>query len=448
MLDYFAQISFVKKVVHLSSRLTIFSALRNFGISQNLQVTALWSMLESFSSPIFSLLLIPIFTQYLGLDGYGLYVMVMAFVSFFSFTGLGMNTSMTYYLALSYGKSNPKEIAERLSSALIITFASTVFFSCLFMLALQIFTSLLLSNFPQLIAQQHLIYMALLLIVVTQLDTVISASLKGLQEFKMSSKVEFALRFLSFFIIAIVAITQKTVIAIVLITLLMAIFNLIIRFVALNNIVHFNYRDLQLNKKCVNELFLFGKWMTLQSIAGAFFGSIDKLLVGSILGNKVLGIYNLLLAITQLVHYIPANILVFIMPKVAKNNESISILLFKKIFVITSILAFIVAFILIILKQFVFLKFHVDSSYEGIYYWLIFSYVLLSLNIPSYFIALGMNLVKSISLQCILGSIIGVIVLLTLISKYGLLGAIFSKLIYSVVAIFLVIPVVMKMKIG
>ena len=426
----------------------IFGPLSHFGISHKLQATALWSMLESFSSPLFSLLLIPIFTHNLGLENYGLYVMVMAFVSFFSFTGLGMNTSITYYLAVNYQTSTPKHIAERLGSALVLAFFSTIFFSCIFLLGLNLFSSLLTLHYPQLVTQQHLIYAALGLITVTQLDTVVSASLKGLQQFKMSSKVEFVLRLLSFVIVSIIAITQKNVVAVISITLIMALFNLIIRYYTLNKIVHFHFSDIKINKKSANELFQFGKWMTLQSIAGASFGSIDKLVIGSLLGNKVLAIYNVLLSITQLIHYIPANMLTFIMPKVAINNESISIELLKKIFILTSVVSIFFALLVITMKKFIFLKFHVDSSYETLFYWLILSYILLSFNIPSYLIALGMNLIKAVSLQCIAGSLIGTTSLLILIDKYGVLGAVASKLIYSIIAIFLIIPVLRKVKLS
>lgn len=434
--------------MHTKLKQFVFKPLSHFGISHKLQATVLWSMLDSFSNPLFSLLLIPIFTHNLGLENYGLYVMVMAFVGFFGFTGLGMNTSITYCLAVNYETPNPKHIAARLGSALALTLFGTVLFSCVFLSALNIFTLPLKVYFPQLIAQQQLIYSALMLIVITQLDMVVSASLKGLQQFKISSKVEFVLRLFSFVIVAFVAIMQKNVVAIVLTTLIMALFNLITRYATLNKIVHFHFSDIKINKQRANELFHFGKWMTLQNIAGACFGSIDKLVIGSLLGNKVLGAYNVLLSITQLVHYIPANMLTFIMPKVAKNSESVSISLLKKIFTLTAIVSIFFAVLIIIFKKFIFLKFYLDSSYDALFYWLILSYVLLSLNVPSYFVALGMNLIKAVSLQCIIGSVIGVISMLILIARYGLLGTVASKLIYSVIAIFLIVPVLRKMKLS
>lgn len=424
----------------------IFEPLLRLGFSHKIQATALWSMLESFSNPFFSLLLLPIFTHNLGLENYGLYVMVMALVNFFGFTGLGMNTSITYYMAVNYQTSNSKEIAQRLSSALLITLIGTVLFSCLFLLVLNIFETQFKDHYPQLSDKQQLIYLALGLVVINQLDMVVSSAIKGLQQFKASSKVEFVLRLLSFMLVTLVAVTQKKVEAIVLVVFVMAILNLIVRYAMLNKIVNLDFCEIKINKQITNELFHFGKWMTLQNISGALFGSVDKLVVGSFLGNAVLGIYNVLLSITQLVHFIPANMLTFIMPKVAVNSNALSISILKKVLTITVIVSSMLSIVIFASKGIVFSHFHIDGSYENVFYWLIFNYFLLSLNTPIYFIALGMRLIKAVSLQCIVGSLIGVILMLVLISGNGLVAVLASKLVYSLLAIFLIIPVLRKMK--
>ena len=424
----------------------IFEPLFRLGFSHKIQATALWSLLESFSSPFFSILLLPIFTHNLGLENYGLYVMVMALVSFFSFTGLGMNTSITYYLAVNYQTSNSKQIAQRLTSAFLITLIGTVFFSCLFLLVLTIFETQFKEHYLELSDKQQLIYMALGLVVITQLDGVVSSAIKGLQQFKISSKIEFVLRLLSFMVVALVAAIQKSVEAIALVVLVMAILNLLVRLAMLNKIVNFDLREIKINKQITNELFHYGKWMTLQSFSGTLFGSLDKLVIGSFLGNAVLGSYNVLISISQLVHFIPANMLTFIMPKVAANNESVSPATLKKVLTITVIVSSIFSIVIFACKGIIFSQFHLDGSYENLFYWLIFNYFLLSLNVPVYFIALGMHLIKAVSLQSIMGSLVGVIFLVIFISEYGLVAALVSKLIYSFLAFFIIIPVLRKVK--
>jgi len=424
----------------------IFEPLFRLGFSHKIQATALWSMLESFSSPCFSLLLLPIFTHSLGLESYGLYVMVMALVSFFGFTGLGMNTSITFYLAANYQTSNSKQIAERLSSALLITLIGTIFFSCFFLLILNLYEMQFEGRFPQLIGKQKLIYIALGLVVITQLDGVVSSAMKGLQKYKTSSKTEFVLRLLSFIMLALIAVVQKNVEALLLVVLIMSIFNCIVRYAMLNKMFNFDFREIKINKKITNELFHFGRWMTLQSVSGALFGSLDKLVISSFLGNAVLGTYHILISITQLVHFIPANMLTFIMPKVAFNSKSLTIATLKKVLTVTVIFSCILSIVIFVFKGLIFAHFHLDTRYENLFYWLIFSYFIMSLSTPLYFIALGMHLIKAVSLQSILGALVGLVVLMMSVSQYGLIAVLASKLIYSFLTIFLIIPVLRKIK--
>jgi O-antigen/teichoic acid export membrane protein len=424
----------------------VFEPLLRLGFSHKIQATALWSLLESFSSPFFSILLLPIFTHNLGMENYGLYVMVMALVSFFGFTGLGMNTSITYYLAVNYQTSNSKQIAQRLTSALLITLIGTVLFSCLFLLVLSIFETQFKEHYSQLSDKQQLIYIALGLVIITQLDGVVSSAIKGLQQFKISSKIEFVLRLLSFMVVALVAAIQKSVEAIALVVLVMAILNLLVRLAMLNKIVNFDLREIKINKQITNELFHFGKWMTFQGVSGALFGSLDKLVIGSFLGNAVLGSYNVLISIAQLIHFIPASSLTFIMPKIAVNNRSISKATLRKVSIVTAILSIIFSIVIFACKGIIFSHFHLDGNYENLFCWLIFNYFLLSLSVPVYFIAIGMHLIKAVSLQSIMGSLVGVIFLVIFISEYGLVAALVSKLIYSFLAFFIIIPVLRKVK--
>ena len=66
---------------------------------------------------------------------------------------------------------------------------------------------------------------------------------------------------------------------------------------------------------------------------------------------------------------------------------------------------------------------------------------------PSYFIAIALNLVKAVSLQTIVGTILGITSILLLVSKYGVVGAVISKTVYALVALSLIIPVLNKIKI-
>jgi O-antigen/teichoic acid export membrane protein len=216
---------------------------------------------------------------------------------------------------------------------------------------------------------------------------------------------------------------------------------MLLRYAVLSNLVGLHFMRIRFNIKHAKGLFHYGKWMTSQSIASVMFNSLDKILIGNFFGGKIVGIYNVMLSITQLIHFLPASILSFIMPMVARNRKLISVSAFIKIHIITIAFSSFLALTIIFLKQVIFLKFLINNNYNSLFFWLVTCYFLLSLNTPSYFIALGMNKIKTVSSLCILGSFIGSLYLFLFIEKYGLMVAVESKIVYSLTALLLFIPV-------
>lgn len=358
----------------------------------------MWSMLESFAGPLFSLMLIPVLTQSLGLEGYGLYVMVMAFVALFSFVGMGMNTSVTYYMAVNYQTSNSKDIAERVGTALAISLLGTITFSLLFLFALTFFSAYFQNVSPQLIKQTTLIYAALLLLIFSQCDSVISATLKGLQQFKTSSKLEFLIRLISFISIAFIATMQKNVNLIISSSVVIALLSLLIRYLTLNKLVSISFKHLKINKKFISELFYFGKWMTLQNVSGAVFGSLDKLMLGFFFNTAVVGTYNIIISITQLSHYIISSAFSFILPKICASAANLKTLqkYYYKSLIISALVALIMMSFLSILYPYIKSHFNLGDI-KSEFFILLFSYGALAMSVSPYYFSLGFGKVKLLS---------------------------------------------------
>ena len=427
----------------------LFKPLSRFGINPSIQATAMWSMLESFSSPLFSLILIPILTHNLGLEKYGVYVMVMAFVGLFSFTGLGMNTSITYYLAVNHQTPNTKNIAERLGTALSITLISTITFSLIFLLAFTLFAPALQKMYPQLITQQPLVYAALFLLIFTQCDMVISAALKGLQHFKTSSKLEFLIRLIGFIIVALVAIMLKNVVAIVLSAVIIAFLSVLSRYISISKVADLHLSDIKLNKQYAGEFFHFGKWMTLQNISGAIFGSLDKIMLGLFFNTTVVGTYNIIVSITQLSHYVLASACSFILPKISASAASIKTLqkVYYKSLVISALVTLLMIFILTMLYPFI--KGHFNlGDIKSEYFILLISYGVLAMGVPPYYFALGLGKVKLLSNINTISAVVGIVAIMSLINNYEILGAALSRVAYTlaVTLTFFVPPLLFKIK--
>ena len=427
----------------------IFGLLSRFDISHKIQVTALWSMLESFSNPFFTLILIPILTYSLGLETYGVYVIVVAFLSLFSFTSLGMNTTITYYLAKNFQNSDLNYAAEKIGVAILIALLGTMTFSILFALGYFFYMPELNKSYPHLTNYNFIVFTTLILLVTTQIDAVMSAALKGLQVFEVSSKLEFLVRLVGFLVLSVVAITFKNITIIVLCVLLLSMFNLFLRYIKLAKLVNFNLKNIKLNKASSIELINFGKWMTLQNVSGAIFGSLDKIVLGYFTNATLVGVYNILVSVTQLSHYFLANAFTFISPKIAASNANLKILK-KKYFQSLVFSGSVTIFILIVSL----ILFPLIASYFGlisvgkVYVILLVSYGVLAMCVPAYYFALGFGKVKLLSNINTISALMGILAINLLVSKYGMLGAAISRFIYTLfVTITFLIPTLVFSKI-
>lgn len=360
--------------------------------------------------------------------------MVMAFVGLFGFTGLGMNTAITYYLAINHQTSDAKEIAGRLGTALCITLMGTTVFSLIFLLFFVFYAPTLQYLYPQLIAQQTLVYYALMLLIFSQCDMVISAALKGLQQYKISSQLEFIIRLTSFSVVALAAIVLKQMNLIIVLTVIFSLLSTMLRYNALKKKINIQLNHLRLNKKHANEFFHFGKWMSLQNVSSAILSSLDKLMLGFLFNATVVGSYNIIVSLSQLSHYIVASASSFILPIISASTASSTVLRsnYYKSLIISAVGTLGIILILILLYPYIKNHFNlVDIQHE--YFVLLASYGVLAMCVPPYYFSLAFGKVKLLSNINTLSALAGIISIVLLVSHYGALGAALSRVAYTMV---------------
>lgn len=409
--------------------------LKKAGISQSVGAAAFWSMVESFSAPFFSLMLMPILTRNLGLANYGVYVMAMAFIALSGFTGFGMNTAITYHLAKNSAYPNldyKKHIAQQLTTALAITLIGTVGFATLFLSATYLSHGYLKINHPQWLTYSGLKIQVVLLLIFTQCDMVISAALKGLQHFKTSALCEFLIKLIGFALLSAVAFYYKQVEIIIDVAVLVSTLSLIIRLVVMRKTADLKINDMRFNINEAKDFFSFGKWMTLQNMSGVVFSTVDKLVLGAFYGAALVGIYNILITFAQLIHFALSSALSFILPKVSKTNLSIIVVKtsYYKSLLISGCSTLVLALMLYSFYFYIQRHFKLPDLHSE-YVLLLVSFSILAMNIPPYYFALGFGKVKALSTINIFSGILGTIACLVLIPIYGILGACIARIFYA-----------------
>jgi O-antigen/teichoic acid export membrane protein len=403
-----------------------------------------WSASEAFSNPIVMFILSPILLSNIGIENYGVFIFVITLSAFFSFSGLGMNTLVTYEIARKFSSYNFLELRKIFSVAIILSLTGVLFFS---VLLLFVGYAIFLNVIPDYLnwnLNSRFIPIVILILIFSQIDSILSASLKGLHQFRLSSILELFTRFINLAIISLTALLFKDIYFILLSLVISSFISVTIKYIILRNFIKFIFIDIKTLKKIGMKLFEHSKWVALQNFAGTSYASLDKLIVGFFLGASELGVYAIFIMLAQLIHFIPASMLSFIFPKIARQDRNISMSNFKKLNFVSLLISLTISSLLIIFKPVIFHHFMINIDYTSIYYLILLCFFLLSLGIQSFYIALAMGKSRYISLVSFFAAILGIFCMIYFIKSYGIFSAIASRFIYSILTLMYMYPVLRK----
>ena len=304
-------------------------------------------------------------------------------------------------------------------------------------------SSSFIEKYPSFFSNNLFFYTSLILLVISQVDQVISSALKGLQEFKISAQLEFASRLSTFVIVVILAGLFKNLSFVIFATPLLAFLVVMIRLNRLTRLLGIKFLDVKFNKRYISVFFHFGKWMTLQNIAGSIYGALDKLLLGSIFGPSIAGSYNVLISITQLSHFLMTSLTVFVMPKVSSNILNVNFLkiTYYKCLKISTIIIVCSVLLLAVSYQYLAHKIFLNNlQFE--YFSLLIIYGVLGMCVIPYNFVLGLGEVKILSNINTICSVFGVLTTFYFVTRYGMFGAILARAGYTLIvtSIFLLPP--------
>jgi len=184
----------------------------------------------------------------------------------------------------------------------------------------------------------------------------------------------------------------------------------------------------------------FGIFAWLQSLAALLFAQADKLIVGALMGAAAAGRYSVCAQLAAMVHMVVASAFGFLFPKFSRQSEAGELRELKNTFrwAMTAnwVLAGVLALPLVlgghkILTLWLGRAFADDSS--ALLMVLVFGYFWLSINVVPYLALLGFGRVRYNCMVSVLGGASSVCASAFLIPRYGLLGAGFGKIIYGAV---------------
>ncbi len=419
--------------------------LRGRSLVDNADRSAIWSALDSVSTPLASLLMAAGLVRTVGAAEYGIIVVALAVSNLSAAVNPAIAATTIKFISEASAKGNGANIAKIITAGLLAVTAVD-----LILLLAVIGFGPSLSNwiFGLQIAKATPHIEVMLLLAVTsvclqQLDGVFAATLKGLQLFKQQSLTEVVSRGALVIAAISVAWISKDVRAVLAAYCCVCAASILGRAAVVSAYVGRNGLFAAPGADVAN-LVRFGRWMWLNAIATMAFVTVDRIIVGRVAGPAAAAEYNIYMQIAQLVHFVPASIFAFTYPvfsRLGANSQStmetIRILYGRYARVAGYMGVALVSIVLILRNDLlsVFGRAVLQQRHDLVFSLLVMGFGVLSLSVVPYYLALGIGTPRFVSLVTSVSMVGSIALTAVLTPLFGMEGAAFARLAYGLGAL-------------
>ncbi len=354
---------------------------------------SIYGVIHSLTTPILMLIITPVFLNYVGIEGYAIWVLVnsiIASLALFNFSGADV---IVRFISTDAGKDDADEVFSTVFTfQLIVAVALYILFLIVAPVAIQHIYS------DNLLTLVNILYVAIPLFFIKQLEVLLYAFFMGQEQFGHMAVISVSSKILFFLTQALTAIFTKDVLD-VFYGALTASFLLFLSQALYIKIMHkggISFR--KANIETAKSLLNFGGWNGLSSLVNMLKSQSDKWLISGFLGLKTFGFYSIGVLIFNQLHTVMTSSIYWIFPEVSKESldkEALAKKYWKLLFYIC-IVSLVVSIVLINFN-FLFQFWLGDEVFQNSKYYINTFLLLLpvfTLTIVPYLYLLGLGLVK------------------------------------------------------
>ena len=271
---------------------------------------------------VLSLITIPFYLNLIGAERYGVLAIVWIFLGYFGLFDFGLGRATAKIIA-EISKQSQKRLRSVLSTALVLNLGMGIAGSLLlFFTAGFVFETMLKtqsSTMQELRASIPLLALCLPIITVTG---VLNGALMGLEKFFQLNVISVISASLTQLLPIIAAVLFSPTLPILLGAVLTARFiTLLVLLFKCLQIIGLDKSSLY-SRELAADLFNFGKWIALSSLISPLMTSLDRLLIGGLIGIKEVTFYTIPFQLAERTSILAHAISSAILPKIAYMSDS------------------------------------------------------------------------------------------------------------------------------
>lgn len=398
------------------------------------QASVFWAGTEYLTYPALIFFATPFLIRYLGIENFGLWMLVVAIVSSWGLVNLGVAPTITRFVAMyrdEVGMSQAKSVVQA-------GLAWALLGGGLAMSTLALASDWLANNWLKSMGTQdsvkHALLISSLLLLLAQVEFTYKAAIKGFELFGLVAKLEVVSKSAVVLVFMLVAYLGMGLSGVLSAMLIFAVINCLIYGTTVSRILGRGIWVPMVTKRLTSEIRSFAGWNWLQVLAGVFFNQFDRFLIGALMGAGPLAVYSVCIQVAQQIHALPAAIFSVILP-VFSRRKSKSRLNNSKIILYGVVVSLLLATPILLCSDLIlelWMGKNFASENKVLLMMLAGSYFILSINVVPHFLALVNGNARFISVVNLLGGIASILTTVWLMGEYGLLGLVVGKFAYGI----------------
>lgn len=406
---------------------------------------ALWSGIDAVAGPLAALVMTAGLVRALGPQEYGVLVIALAISALSLAINPAIAATTTKFVAEAAAnqRTDRDGAARHVTASLIAVTGVSLLYLAVARACAAPLTRLVFGKVPFLAQPETetILLLAVLSVCIQQLDGVIAAGIKGLERFKQQALFELCSR---------LAVAGAAIGVGFLTHRISMILSAMCAVLALSTVLRAaRFRSLAPSRSVfsrpsgpeVRRLVGFGGWMWLNGTATVAYGTVDRVIVGRFLGTAAAAQFHVYIQITQLIHYIPANVFAFSFPMFSRLSVAGSAQmpalkrLYHRLFAVIAACACVAGTALLVLRHPVLGLFTgrgLGPIDDPALLLLIAGFTVLALNVAPYYLLLGLGESKAVSLINSLSVAAAIALAWILVPRLGIEGAALARFGYVI----------------
>lgn len=398
---------------------------------------ATWSTAEYVFYPLLMFAATPVLVRSLGTADFGLLMLATAIAGIGTAGSLGMGAATIKFVSSAIGRNDRAEAVQVIRSTLGLATAGTAVVAGIVMLTAPLLAAHVFEKMGEHRQVTFALVFAAINLLVMQIDGVFACGLRGLERFGTAARLEIAFKVTAVLASMAVAWVTHDLYAVLVASGSCLAASSLAKGWTLGRLLGGSVLRIDFSNRAMLRTVLgFGWWSWLSGIGGLLFVHADRLLIGALIGAKAVGYYAVCTQLAQQIHALPAAAMAFLFPLISRklHTEDGRALARLRNYGVTVNVAIsltlgvgLMAFGPFILALWMGQDFASNSSH--ILLWLTVAYFVLSLNVAPYYLLLGHNEARYVSIANLAGGGMGVVAAVILLPTLGVIGAAQARLV-------------------